>query len=236
MVLAGKGEDGCAVPRIQRLGELSDVTPSPSSDQFEGLGEALHGTPVISPGDLADGKVAERSRMRCLGVVPEGLKRFLVEPGDLIMVRQGAVGRMALVEERSRGWLYHFACVRIRPRRELVDPGFLIAYLSHPKVLDQLLAQANVGTVATVTTRMVAELPVAVPAIAEQRLLAGALGEVDTQMDICRRSLARLEALRPALITHMLGGEVPGERLPVPTTALEPARRSGRGPRTRRLS
>ncbi|WP_432253544.1 restriction endonuclease subunit S [Streptomyces sp. HNM1019] len=222
--------------RIQRLGELSKVTPSPSSDQFEGLGEGLRGTPVISPGDMADGKISERSILRSLEVVPDNLDRFKVEPGDLVMVRQGAVGRIALVEERSRGWLYHFACMRIRPLQALVDPGYLIAYLSHPKVLDQLLARANVGTVTTVTARMVEELPVAVPPLAKQRLLVGALVEVDAQMDNHRRSLARLEALRPALITHLLGGEVPGERLPIPTAAPEGPRRPARGPRARRLS
>ena len=222
--------------RIQQLGELSEVTPSPSSDQFEGLGEGLGDTPVIAPGDIVDGKIAERSFLRSLDGVPDALARFRVVPGDLVMVRQGAVGRMALVEERSRDWIYHFACMRIRPRRELVDPGYLIAYLSHPQVLDQLLARANVGTVTTVTARMVEELPVAAPPLTEQRLLVGALAEVEAQVENHRRSLARLEALRPALITHLLGGEVPGERLPVATTALEPVRRAARGPRPRRLS
>ncbi|WP_338784312.1 restriction endonuclease subunit S [Streptomyces sp. DG1A-41] len=222
--------------RIQRLGDLSEVTPSPSSDQFEGLSDGLGDTPVISPGDIADGKIAERSLLRSLDRLPDALARFRVEPGDLVMVRQGAVGRMALVEERSRDWIYHFACMRIRPRCELVDPGYLIAYLSHPTVLDQLLACANVGTVATVTARMVEELPVAVPPLTEQRLLVGALAEVAAQMDNHRRSLARLEALRPALITHLLGGEVPGERLPIPTTPPESVRRAARGPRPRRLS
>ncbi|MFJ7267447.1 restriction endonuclease subunit S [Streptomyces sp. NPDC099050] len=222
--------------RIQRLGDLSEVRPSPSSDQFAGLGEGLGGTPVISPGDLVGGRVAERSLLRGLETVPNTLERFRVLPGDLVMVRQGAVGRIALVEERSRGWLYHSACVRIRPLREQVDPDYLVAYLAHPKVVDQLLAHANVGTVTTVTARMVEDLPVAVPPLAEQRLLAGALAEVDAQMETHRRSLARLAALRPALITHLLGGEVPGERLPIPAVAPETARRTARGPRPRRLS
>ncbi|UYB40150.1 restriction endonuclease subunit S [Streptomyces sp. Je 1-4] len=222
--------------RIYRLGELSEITPSPSSDQFEGLDEGLGGTPVISPGDIIDGEIAEQSLLRSMKAVPGSLVRFRVEPGDLIMVRQGAVGRIALVEERSRGWLYHFACMRIRPDRTRVEPGYLIAYLSHPKVLDQLIARANVGTVTTVTARMVEELPVALPLLAEQRLLAGAVAEVDAQMNNHRQALARLGALRPALITHLLGGEVPGERLPIPAVAPGAARRGARGPRPRRLS
>ncbi|MEW2453225.1 restriction endonuclease subunit S [Streptomyces albus] len=224
------------MPRILRLGELADVTPSPSSDQFEGLGEGLSGTPVISPADIVDQKIAERSLLRALDDVPDALERFRVTPGDVVMVRQGAVGRIALVTERSRGWLYHFACMRIRPRHELVEPGYLTAYLSHPKVLDQLLARANVGTVVTVTARTVEEMPVAVPPLPEQRLLAGALAEVDRQMDNHRQSLARLQALRPALITHLLGGEVPGERLPIPTAPPGTERRTARGPRPRKMS
>ncbi|OIV35626.1 hypothetical protein BIV57_20545 [Mangrovactinospora gilvigrisea] len=222
--------------RIQELGELSEVTPSPSSDQFEGLGDGVGNTPVISPGDIADGKIAERSSLRSLMKVPDTLVRFRVTPGDLVMVRQGAIGRVALVEERSRDWIYHAACVRIRPRRELVDPRYLIAYLSHPQVLDQLVAHANVGTVATLTARMVEELLVAVPPLAKQRLLTEAVAEVEAQADNCRRTLARLEALRPALLTGVLGGEIPGERLAISTTAPESVRRGTRGPRPRKLS
>ncbi|MFG3504076.1 restriction endonuclease subunit S [Streptomyces sp. NPDC047821] len=221
--------------RVCRLGDLGEITPSPSSDLFTNLAGDVTGTPVIAPGDIEAGRVVERARLRSLASVTHALERFRVRPGDLVVVRQGAVGRTALIEERSRDWIYHSACVRVRPDPAFVDPGFLAAYLAYPPVLDQLLARTNVGTVTTVTSSVLAGLEVVLPALEDQKTLARALREVDTQMDLHRQTLTRLEALKPALMSHALGGEVPGGRSEEHPGAPA-ARRVARGPRVRRMS
>ncbi|WP_326672475.1 restriction endonuclease subunit S [Streptomyces sp. NBC_01257] len=219
-----------------RLGDLCEITPSPSSDLFVDLAVEAEGVPVISPADIAEGRVVNQSLLRCLPQESaDTMVRFKVLPDDLVVVRQGAVGKVALIEERSRGWIYHSSCIRLRPDVHAVHPAYLTAYLAHPPVVDQMLARTHVGTVATITAGVLAELPVALPPLQEQRLIAQALGEVDLQVDVQRRLLGRLEALRPALLSQMLGGEVPGDRTGKPVdTPVE--RRPGRVRRMNRMS
>ncbi|MFF0969988.1 restriction endonuclease subunit S [Streptomyces sp. NPDC003703] len=218
-----------------RLGDLCQITASPSSDMFVDLAEGVEGTPVLSPADITAGQRVDASHVRSLPRIEEGLARYRLLPGDLVVVRQGAVGRVALIGEPESGWIYHSSCMRLRPDKHAVHPAYLAAYLAHPPVVDQMLARTHQGTVATITVDVLADLPVALPTPEEQRLIAQALGEVDVQLRVQRQLLHRLEALRPALLSQMLGGDVPGERGIGPAVTAA-GRRPGRTRRTSRMS
>ncbi|MFI5808566.1 restriction endonuclease subunit S [Streptomyces sp. NPDC051561] len=219
------------------LGDCCEVTASPSSDLFADLASDATGTPVVTPADVGVTGRIEASTLRRLPETPVGLNRYRLSPGDLMLVRLGAVGRVALVEEpaRDQGWAYHSSCMRIRPDIEQVDPSYLSAYLTHPPVADQLLSFAQVGTVPSLTMSALKGLPVALPDLRTQRLLAGALGEVAHQADIQRRMLARLDAVRQGLFTQLLGEDFPDTGASRPKGPL-PERRAPRTRRTNRMS
>ncbi|AWZ07114.1 MULTISPECIES: restriction endonuclease subunit S [unclassified Streptomyces] len=219
------------------LGECCDVTASPSSDLFVDLATDASGTPVVTPADVTRTGRIEVSTLRRLPDAPASLNRYGLRPGDLMLVRLGAVGRVALIEEsaRDQGWVYHSSCMRIRPDTERVDPLYLSSYLAHPPVADQLLSYAQVGTVSSLTASAVKGLGVALPDLRTQRLLAGALGEMAQQADIQHRMLARLDAVRQGLFTQLLGEDFPDTGASRPEGHL-PERRAPRTRRTNRMS
>jgi type I restriction enzyme S subunit len=213
------------------LGDICAVTASPSSDLFTELGPDVDGIPVVTPADITDAQRIDREALR---QVPEitGLERFRLRPGDLVIVRLGGVGKVALVDEAADGWVYHSSCIRIRPDSERVAPVYLAAYLAHPPVVAELLSHVQVGTVPVLTTRSLEGLPVLLPDARRQRIMAEALGEVSLQMDLQQRILMRLSAVRQGLFAQMLGDELPGTTASrAPSAAPE-----RRAPRTRRAS
>ena len=189
-----------------RLADVCQITASPSSDSFAGMSDTIEeGTPVLLPPDItADGGIEERY-VRRLARVPESLERFRLEAGDVVIVRQGTLGKLALATERHQRWLYGSACMRLRPDRSLIDPAYLANYLLHPPTLEWLRTRANPGTVTTVNTATMAQLPVAVPELERQRLICRTLGEIDGQLVVQRRLVDRLEVMRPALFSDFLG-------------------------------
>ncbi|WP_353963725.1 restriction endonuclease subunit S [Streptomyces sp. NBC_00062] len=219
------------------LGECCDLTASPSSDLFADLATDAVGTPVVTPADVTSTGRIEMSTLRRLPGTPVGLNRYALCPGDLVLVRLGAVGRVALIEEsaRDQGWVYHSSCMRIRPDTERVDSFYLSAYLAHPPVADQLLSYSQVGTVSSLTASAVKGLEVALPDLRTQRLLAGALSEVAQQADVQRRILARLDAVQQGLFTQLLGENFPDTGASRPEGSL-PERRAPRTRRTNRMS
>lgn len=187
------------------LGELSDVTAGPSGSSLENLREGPDGVPVISPPDITEDHTVEIRRVR--RIPPEDarkLARFAVREGDILMVRQGALGRLALISAEQAAWLYNSSCLRIRPRRDLVLPEYLASYLSYPPVRKQLLSQAMAGTVPYLNSATLKELSVVVPSIDQQRAVIDTIADIDAQIEIQRAIASRLGVLRSAIFGDMI--------------------------------
>jgi len=239
------------------LSEVCEVAPGPSSDFLPPLTSDGQGPAVVTPADITDAGGVTVPGLRRLPEAPgdEFLARFRLRPGDLVVVRLGAVGRVALVggagcdgpaAAAPGTWVYHSSCVRLRPDPGRVEPGFLAAYLAHPPVADQLLSRTHVGTVPMLTAGVLRDFPVFLPPLTRQRLMAGALREVVEQMDICHRMIGKLGAQREGMLGRMLAEEfeerfggpegAPESRVPgaltMPTGRVRPVRTR----RTSRLS
>lgn len=189
-----------------RLGELSEITPGPSGSLLERLSDGPDGVPVVSPPDITDYHTVDTRRLRR---VPTGeakkLSRFILRQGDILTVRQGALGRLAFIDEvEQHTWLYNSSCLRIRPYPELIHPVYLMRSLSHPSVQRALLSRARPGTVPFLNSAMLEDLPITVPPMIHQQEIIEVLADIDTQIKTHRETANRLETLRPAIYEEML--------------------------------
>ncbi|MFD7685539.1 restriction endonuclease subunit S [Streptomyces sp. NPDC059781] len=194
----------------RRLIDLCEIISGPSGQQLEGLSSSSEGVPVVSPSDLTtEHKVDTRHIKRVSRWTAATLERFQLRRGDLVYVRQGtpggALGRTALIGFAEATWLFGAACLRIRPRTEAVLPQYLLHYLGHPLVHDRITSQAHQSkAVETLPSRALAMTPVFVPSLERQRTIAGALNEIDTQIETHRQLITKHDALRQALLTDLL--------------------------------
>lgn len=191
----------------QPLGNLCEVTAGPSGSLLDSLNDGPDGVPVISPPDLTDHHTVDTRRLRR---VPwseaKRLARFALRAGDLLVVRQGALGRLALIEAEHATWFYGSSCLRIRPQREFVLPEYLVSYLSDPSVQRAMLGKSLPGTVPSLNSAMLSELLVIVPPLPRQHAVVQALADIDARIKIQRQLADRLEALRPAIFEELIQG------------------------------
>jgi type I restriction enzyme, S subunit len=192
------------------LGSLCSVTAGPSGSLLDNLHDGPDGVPVISPPDITEHLTVDTRRLRRL---PEGqaarLARFALHEGDLLVVRQGTLGRLALIQPEQTNWFYSSSCLRIRPREVL--PDYLAAYLTHPPVRRELLSRALPGTVPSLNTEMLSRFPVALIPLERQRAAVAALADIDEQIRIQRAMADRLAALRPSVFDQLTTGDRNGE-------------------------
>jgi type I restriction enzyme S subunit len=187
------------------LGELCELTAGPSGSLLENLHEGFEGVPVIAPPDFTGRWSIDLLRLRRVtSAEAEKLSRFAVREGDLLMVRQGTLGRLALIGAEHATWFYSSACLRIRPRRELVLPAYLASYLSYPPVRKVMLSQALPGTVPSLNAATLHELPVTVPPVEQQRVIVDTAADIDAQVSIQREIADRVEALGQAIFGEMI--------------------------------
>ncbi|WP_263168059.1 restriction endonuclease subunit S [Streptomyces sp. SCSIO ZS0520] len=187
------------------LCDLGQVSAGPSGSLLDRLHDGPDGVPVISPPDLTDHHTVDTRRLRRVPAEDRNrLSRFALQAGDILVVRQGALGRLALVEEEHATWFYGSSCLRIRPRREHVLPEYLVSYLSYPPVQRVMLGQSIPGTVPSLNSTILNKLKVTVPPLVRQHAVVEALADVDSRITLQRQMADRLEALRPAIFGELI--------------------------------
>jgi type I restriction enzyme, S subunit len=199
--------DDTALPRVQQLtlGDLCEVTAGPSGSLLDNLHNGPDGVPVISPPDLTDHGTVDTRRIRRVPLADAArLSRFALRDGDLVIVRQGTLGRLALIGMEHATWFYSSSCLRIRPKSRSILPEYLQFYLSYPPVRSRLLGQALPGTVALLNSSILNELPIIVLPLEQQQAIVETLTDLDAQIAIQRAIVDRLESLRPAIFGDML--------------------------------
>ncbi|MFF0163034.1 restriction endonuclease subunit S [Streptomyces sp. NPDC005263] len=186
------------------LGRLSRITAGPSGSLLDTLHEGPSGIPVIAPPDITDHLTVDTRRLRR---VPkdqaERLDRFAVREGDLLLVRQGTLGRLALIEADQTNWFYSSSCLRIRPDQDQILPQYLAACLAHPPVQRELIGQALHGTVPSLNSSILKQFPVTVVPLHRQREVVAALADIDEQISVQQQMLDRLTALRPSVFDQL---------------------------------
>jgi type I restriction enzyme S subunit len=191
------------------LGELGEITAGPSGSLLDNLQDGPDGVPVISPSDLAAGNVVDGRHVRRLpGEGAKRLDRFALQDGDLLVVRQGSIGRVSLILSEQNNWLYNSSFLRIRPRRDIVLPEYLAAYLSFPKAQRELLSQSLPGTIPSLNSTILKQLTITVPSIERQYAVIEVLTDIDSQIVIQRAIVDRLSALKSAIFGEMTEGPV----------------------------
>ncbi|MEU1882948.1 restriction endonuclease subunit S [Streptosporangium sp. NPDC020072] len=188
-----------------RLDDAYDVIAGPSGHLLDALHDGLEGVPVIGPQNLANDHTIDTRNLRRL---PQDkahkLARFIVQADDLLIVRQGALGRLAVVGHAQESWLFGSSCLRLRAHGNLVLPTFLAWYLSHPPVQNELLQKANIGTVSAFNAATLKEIEIPVPPLEKQQEIASTLQAIQEQAKLHRETAQRLDELCPSLFAELI--------------------------------
>ncbi|WDO07086.1 hypothetical protein ME763_16215 [Streptomyces murinus] len=86
------------------------------------------GVPVVMPKDLTGSGFNMASIRYIAEQQAEGLNRFRLRRGDVVLARRGELGRCAVVREEQQGWICGTGCFVLRPPAEL-NADYFAAYL-----------------------------------------------------------------------------------------------------------
>ncbi|MFD3464218.1 restriction endonuclease subunit S [Nocardia fluminea] len=190
------------------LGDLAEITPGPSGSLLDRVGDEPDGAPVVNPSDITRRNQVDTSNLRRLPREEAGrLARFILQQGDIVLVRQGSLGRLALIGRELDGGLYNSSCVRLRCRDSRVLPEYLCQYLSSPAMQEELRRRALPGTVQSLNAKILGSLPVVIPPLNRQRDLVSAVSDIDQLAHVHRATADRLDLLKTTLLDDLLDKE-----------------------------
>jgi type I restriction enzyme S subunit len=157
------------------------------------------GVPLISVGEVGYGSLEVRpSTPRAPREVVERLPEYLLESGDIVFGRKGAVDRSAHVRAEQAGWFLGSDGIRLR-LPSTCDSRFVAYHLQSPSTRSWLIQHATGSTMPSLNQNTIERIPIALPPIQEQRRIAGILGALDDKIELNRRTSQTLESMARAL-------------------------------------
>lgn len=158
------------------IGFAELVSTGPFGSMLHKSDYVSDGVPLINPTNIV-GESILPDREKQVGV--EALSRlssYVLKAGDVVVGRRGEIGRCAVVGADATGWVCGTGCFFIRPGLA-TDPHFLAWLLRSPDYRDQLERASTGATMKNMSNTTLAQLPVAIPEIGEQRRIVAIFDE-----------------------------------------------------------
>ena len=122
----------------------------------------------------------------------------LLQEGDIVFSRVGSVDRCSYVTSAENDWLFSGRCLRVRCGNNC-HPLFLYYYFCKESVKQYIKSIAVGATMPSINTKLMAEIPILLPKLEEQRCIADILSSFDDKIELNRRINDNLEQQAQAL-------------------------------------
>lgn len=132
------------------------------------------------------------------------LKRSILEKGDILFSIAGALGRVAIVEERDLPANTNQALAIIRLKKEGYDNKYILYVLSGPKVKKEIKRISTIGAQPNLNLQQVGNLPIPSFPYMEQRKIASILSSVDETIEKTEAIIEQTEELKKGLMQQLL--------------------------------
>ncbi|MCR9291861.1 MAG: restriction endonuclease subunit S [bacterium] len=153
------------------------------------------GVPVISVGEVGFGELVLHGRTpRVDNTVTDRMPEYLLQEGDIVFGRKGAVERSAIVRKNQSGWFLGSDGIRLRLPQNCNSRFIAYQFLS-PAHRSWMLQHALGTTMPSLNQKIIARIPIVLPPLPEQRAIAAILGSLDDKIELNRRMNETLESI-----------------------------------------
>ncbi|MER9023240.1 hypothetical protein NKI01_11830 [Mesorhizobium sp. M0815] len=142
------------------------------------------------------------------------LKRYELQPGDLVITRKGSLGNCRRVPGDILPGIADSDTIRIRPNTSRLRPEWALLLLHEARfVSEQITAERRGAILSGLNTTVVGSLLFTVPPTAEQsqiiQQIDNEIGPIQNVVALIDTSISRLQEHRAALVTAAVTGQVP---------------------------
>lgn len=207
--LIGDVPDGWQTKPLETFCEVTAGPSGGAARTRRRMGTDGDRVPLIVPKNLVEGRIVAEKPVSVPEETAVRLRNYRLEPGDVVGVRTASIGRYALIGIEHAGWLFNTACLRIRPDKEHVHPGYLLHYLRNPLVREWVEQNSLKSTIRSINTETIRQLPLVLPPLPVQESIGGVLSALDEKMAIHAEISRRAGELRDQLSPLLLTGSLP---------------------------
>lgn len=186
---------------------LTDVAQVSSGLTVRGrLDASSSGILAIQMADISTG-----SKLRVSGMarIPSPHSRYFVSRGDVLLRSRGhATIAWAVPDNLPEPAVAVMPLFIIRPTADIYDPDFLAWWLNQPDAQNHLRRAAQGQSIQMVSKASIEAVPLLLPPIEQQRLIADAGQEVSREAQLMHRLAECQQTLRQAQLTAALSRQI----------------------------
>ncbi|MCS2761627.1 restriction endonuclease subunit S [Bacteroides ovatus] len=156
------------------------------------------GTPIVTVEHLGNRRFSKQNLPLVSDDDKKRLSKYLLQEGDIVFSRVGSVDRCSYVTSAENDWLFSGRCLRVRCGNNC-HPLFLYYYFCKESVKQYIKSIAVGATMPSINTKLMAEIPILLPKLEEQRCIADILSSFDDKIELNRRINDNLEQQAQAL-------------------------------------
>ena len=164
------------------LSEIADIQTGPFGSQLHKNDYVDFGTPIVTVEHLGEKQFSTQNLPKVSDIDKIRLNKYILAEGDMVFSRVGSVDRCSYVDAKYDGWMFSGRCLRVRPNSNIVDAEFLYYYFTTESVKQYIRNIAVGATMPSINTRLISEVKVLVPNLAEQRVISAILSALDARI------------------------------------------------------
>ncbi len=168
------------------------------------------GTPVINVRNIGYGDLRQDKLEFVPERVIERLSVHVLQAGDVVFGRKGAVDRHLLISPDQAGWMQGSDCIRLRSLSDSVCSLFLSFTFREESHKQWMLNQCgNKATMASLNQDVIARIPILDPPPNLLRDYREFVSSILTQIALLQRQSALAAKARDMLLPRFMAGEIP---------------------------
>lgn len=165
------------------IGDIADVQTGPFGSQLHEKDYVSAGTPIVTVEHLGNRIFSTQNLPMVSDSDKSRLQKYCMQHGDLIFSRVGSVDRCTYANKNNEGWLFSGRCLRVRPQ-ECVDSMWLYYFFCLESTKTFIRNIAVGATMPSINTKLMCEVPVKYPPLAEQQRIAKILSSLDDKIEL----------------------------------------------------
>lgn len=169
-----------------KLSDIAEVQTGPFGSQLHNEDYVSVGTPIVTVEHLGNRRFSKQNLPLVSDIDKERLAKYMLQEGDIVFSRVGSVDRCSYVSASENGWLFSGRCLRVRCGNSCY-PLFLYYYFCNEPIKQYIKSIAVGATMPSINTGLMADIPIVLPNIEDQKRIAGILSSLDDKIELNRR-------------------------------------------------